>query len=91
MPRGGATPLRLDPGCVRRAGEPTNADVAVGEAPAGEFLNPPSTSRRGCPSNIFLFFYKIELELRPTIVHADIVKKREAHVAALLALSQPVA
>lgn len=30
-----------------------------------------------------------ELELRPTIVHADIVKKREAHVAALRALSQP--
>ncbi|KAF8493942.1 TBC-domain-containing protein [Russula emetica] len=34
---------------------------------------------------------QLELELRPTIVHADIVKKREAHVAALLALSQPVA
>lgn len=39
----------------------------------------------------FSFRCKLELELRPTIVHADIVKKREAHVAALLALSQPVA
>lgn len=36
MPRGRATPLRLDPGRVRRAGEPTNADVAVGKAPAGK-------------------------------------------------------
>ena len=36
-------------------------------------------------------FLQLELELRPTIVHADIAKKREAHVAALLALSQPVA
>ena len=36
MPRGGAPPLRLDPGRVRRAGEPTNADVAAGKAPAGE-------------------------------------------------------
>jgi len=35
------------------------------------------------------FFFQHELELRPTIVHADIVKKREAHVAALRALSQP--
>jgi len=34
---------------------------------------------------------QLELELRPTIVHADIVKKRDAHVAALLALGQPVA
>jgi hypothetical protein len=32
---------------------------------------------------------QLELELRPTIVQADIVKKREAHVAALVALSQP--
>ena len=37
MPRGGAPPLRLDPGRVRRAGELTNADVAAGKAPAGEF------------------------------------------------------
>ncbi|KAH9954899.1 rab-GTPase-TBC domain-containing protein [Russula dissimulans] len=32
---------------------------------------------------------QLELELRQTIVHADIVKKREAHVAALRALSEP--
>jgi len=31
---------------------------------------------------------QLELDLRPTIVHADIVKKREAHVAALRALSE---
>jgi hypothetical protein len=33
---------------------------------------------------------QLELELRQTIIHADISKKSEAHVAALLALSQPV-
>ena len=38
IPRGGAPPLRFDPGSVRRAGEPTNADVAAGKAPAGEFF-----------------------------------------------------
>ncbi|KAI9454807.1 TBC-domain-containing protein [Russula earlei] len=32
---------------------------------------------------------QLELDLRPTIVHADIVKKREAHVAALRAFSEP--
>ena len=36
-----------------------------------------------------LTFLQLELELRQTIVHADIEKKRDAHVAALLALSQP--
>jgi small G protein signaling modulator 3 len=36
-----------------------------------------------------VFFGQLELDLRPTIVHADIVKKREAHVDALRALSQP--
>lgn len=30
---------------------------------------------------------KLELDLRATIIHADIVKKREAHVDALRALS----
>ena len=34
-------------------------------------------------------FFQNELELRPTIVHTDIVKKRETHVAALRALSEP--
>ncbi|KAI0261165.1 rab-GTPase-TBC domain-containing protein [Gloeopeniophorella convolvens] len=32
---------------------------------------------------------QLELELRQTIVHADIAKRRNAHVAALQALSQP--
>ncbi len=86
MPRGGTTPLRLDPSRVHRARESTNADVAAGQTPAGELPVPMKSMR----SYDFLLL-QLELELRPTIVHADIVKKRDAHVAALLALGQPVA
>jgi hypothetical protein len=63
--------------------------VAAGKAPAGEFFHNRNAWR--APVTFSFFLCKLELELRPTIVHADIVKKREAHVAALLALSQPVA
>ena len=54
IPRGGAPPLRFDPGSVRRAGEPTNADVAAGKAPAGEFLLLFRSARRAALITFFL-------------------------------------
>ena len=96
-PRGGAPPLRVDPSCVRRAREPTDTDVAAGQTPSGKVPLPIPTRHvygadrifvlcRAVPSRAATSFQN-ELELRPTIVHADIVKKREAHIAALRALS----
>jgi hypothetical protein len=61
--------------------------VAAGQAPSGEVFRP------ACATHPWVLkvydFPQLELDLRPTIVHADIVKKREAHVTALRALSEP--